>query len=54
MPEVVESTAAEIDFTPLLEELTKITDTNLVLISLLAFLSALALLLLFSGGWGNG
>ena len=46
--------ASELDITPILEFLSRLEETNLVFITLLAFLSALVLLLLFSGGWGNG
>ena len=50
----MEESISVVDITPVLDYLSTIEETNLVLITLLSFLSAVVLLLLFSGGWGNG
>lgn len=52
--DTVVSAASEIDLLPVLDAMARIEQCNLVLITLLAFLSALVIMLLLSGGWGNG
>lgn len=52
--DTVVSAVGEIDLLPVLDAMARIEQCNLVLITLLAFLSALVIMLLLSGGWGNG
>lgn len=50
----VETAATEVDLTPVLDSLNRMYLQNGMQLALLAFFGGLLLVLIFTGGWGNG
>lgn len=50
----VETAATEVDLTPVLDSLNQMYLQNGMQLALLAFFGGLLLVLIFTGGWGNG